>query len=822
MNIKKGFTLVELVVAIAILGVITLMAIPTVNTVQKNNRKSKYLAYEKSLKAASKSYTDAYDEDLFGATNSGCATITYSDLKEKDLATDIQLKGTSCNNNNTFVYVIKSKNGNYKYFSNIECSEGNSIVYSNHEIARDKCQIEDGKGPKINILATPEKNTYYIGDKPKIKLIITDNGIGLRENQKLTYEWYKNGTKIPNTKKTIEFKNKNYQGRAVKIISIPSDFENNIDEPTNLTIKVTGKVYDVNLNYTTSPEKNTSEPIQKTLHYFVGALYIKYKVNGAKMINPHNQNYKISNDYVAKGTNIKVHKVKYKGKINLWNYNNKGLVNLKKDFHHMDAKKEWKKGSNIYDQDKNPPYEMNAFGVSENALKKQDVVIEVEANWQKDKFTLTYNDNGGSGCSNKGVTREYDTKWNSNCKPVRSGYLFGGWNVNSSIIQSADLSERKATSNITATATWVHKTLTINYNANGSHIYNPTNKRCGNKDDNYHDSFYDPFYDFHYDKGDCARVYDPYLSVYNDAYYAKYGTYGYSGNNSFSRYKVSNSDSSISYDDESRYGRDYGMTHGIPNKNYGKVSITITGDQKVNILNISNKGDGIPLVKDHYHLEKGKEWNTKPNGGGVSIDQSKSLGIEDFGLTPGTMKDNETITIYANWKIDEYTLTYDNRGGTGCTTPIKRKYGESWGTLCTPTKGGEYFRGWNTRPMHVYSGAKATRDVTATASWSIYSGVNGIAVQCSRDNVFGWVTQNGTSYGPCDGLFVYGTTLAPAGHWRVTVSDFAVTFNGTNTVQTAKGHTYCFYVYSYDWSKYLTQGCQHVDPGYKSNVTLYW
>ena len=43
-------------------------------------------------------------------------------------------------------------------------------------------------------------------------------------------------------------------------------------------------------------------------------------------------------------------------------------------------------------------------------------------------------------------------------------------------------------------------------------------------------------------------------------------------------------------------------------------------------------------------------------------------------------------------------LHYDDNGGSGCSSKtITRNAGESWGTLCTPTRSGYAFKGWNTK-----------------------------------------------------------------------------------------------------------------------------
>ena len=66
MSDNRGFTLVELLVAISIMGLITLVSLPVISVITENNNKSKYKKYDESLVSSAKLYTDAYTIDLFG------------------------------------------------------------------------------------------------------------------------------------------------------------------------------------------------------------------------------------------------------------------------------------------------------------------------------------------------------------------------------------------------------------------------------------------------------------------------------------------------------------------------------------------------------------------------------------------------------------------------------------------------------------------------------------------------------------------------------------------------------------------------------------
>jgi len=111
---NKGFTLVELLVVIVILGIITGFTIPLIRNIQKSNKNSKFKVYEKALVDNAKLYVDAYGEDIFGQANYGCNEVPFEDMNKKMFVKDIQEKGVTCNNPQTFVRIIKL-NDKYTY-----------------------------------------------------------------------------------------------------------------------------------------------------------------------------------------------------------------------------------------------------------------------------------------------------------------------------------------------------------------------------------------------------------------------------------------------------------------------------------------------------------------------------------------------------------------------------------------------------------------------------------------------------------------------------------------------------------------------------------
>lgn len=144
---NKGFTLIEVLVAITIMGIITVMALPGVQQLQSRNRERKYEKYGESLVSSAKLYVDSNGEDIFGYAVSGCADITFSELEAKALAKDYETNGITCVGNmtnadlrdDTFIHVEK-KNNKYVYQPYITCTDKTGkIVYQTTDVVN-RCE----------------------------------------------------------------------------------------------------------------------------------------------------------------------------------------------------------------------------------------------------------------------------------------------------------------------------------------------------------------------------------------------------------------------------------------------------------------------------------------------------------------------------------------------------------------------------------------------------------------------------------------------------------------------------------------------------------
>lgn len=100
-----------------------------------------------------------------------------------------------------------------------------------------------------------------------------------------------------------------------------------------------------------------------------------------------------------------------------------------------------------------------------------------------------------------------------------------------------------------------------------------------------------------------------------------------------------------------------------------------------------------------------KEWNTKADGSGDRYADGASV---------ITLAAEGEVTLYAQWKINQYTITFDTQGGSAIA-PITQDYGTAVTAPPAPTREGYTFAGWDKEiPKKI-----PAESVTITAKWTI-------------------------------------------------------------------------------------------------------
>ncbi len=192
MSNNKGFTLVELLVAVSILAILTIIAIPTLRAFQQKNQTTQYANYKKSLQTSGKLYNDSYSDDVFGEAPFGCEKVELKELMNKNVAKDISLKDVSCNisYNNSFV-VLRKFGSEYSYKAYLHCEDSkHSVRYSDMNGEFGLC-ANANKPPRVDVTY---KEAQSNKNKNKSVVVSLIDEYGFTANQSFEYGWTKKTT----------------------------------------------------------------------------------------------------------------------------------------------------------------------------------------------------------------------------------------------------------------------------------------------------------------------------------------------------------------------------------------------------------------------------------------------------------------------------------------------------------------------------------------------------------------------------------------------------------------------------------------------------
>ena len=114
---NKGFTLVELLGVIVILGIIGTLVTPLVINLINEGKEDVNAMQQETVKRAAKNYANAHIYSLEDCDNCVVATLTLRDLKYEGFLEEKELKDitTDAKIEDSAKVQIKKENGKYKY-----------------------------------------------------------------------------------------------------------------------------------------------------------------------------------------------------------------------------------------------------------------------------------------------------------------------------------------------------------------------------------------------------------------------------------------------------------------------------------------------------------------------------------------------------------------------------------------------------------------------------------------------------------------------------------------------------------------------------------
>ncbi len=454
---------------------------------------------------------------------------------------------------------------------------------------------------------------------------------------------------------------------------------------------------------------------------------------------------------------------------------------------------------------------------------KKDDVVTLYAQWQKVKYTITYNLNKGSNNNANPSAYYVDSAAITLQNPIRKGYTFGGWYSDSAYTKKVTSIAKGSTGNRTLYAKWNANKYNIKFHANGATSGSMSNQTGLKYDATYTltaNAYKKTGYAFnswntkvdgsgtvYKDKasvknlstknGQTVTLYAQWKKVkYTIAYNLNGGT-----NNSGNPAAFYVDSNAITLKNPTKKGYTFGGWYSDTayTKKVTSIAKGSTGNRtlyakwNVNKYNVKFHGNGANsgTMKNLSGLKYNASytltgnaykktgyafngWNTKADGKGTVYKNKAS--VKNLTATNG-----QTVTLYAQWKKVKYTITYNMNGGTNNSSNPTAYYVTSGNiTLKNPSRKGYIFGGW-------YSDSAYKKKVTSIAKGStgnriLYAkwSVNKYNVKFHGNGANSGTMKNQTGLKYNASYTLTGNAYKKTGH----------AFNGWNTRADGKGTVY--------------------------------
>ena len=304
--------------------------------------------------------------------------------------------------------------------------------------------------------------------------------------------------------------------------------------------------------------------------------------------------------------------------------------------------------------------------------------ITVKAQWEINQYTITFDTNGGSEIAP--ITQDYGTKITAPDKPTRKGYTFKGWDK--------EIPETMPAENMTVKAQWEINQYTITFDTNGGSEIAPITQDYGTEI-TAPDNPTRKGYTFKgWDKEIPKTMPAENITVKAQWKINQYTiTFDTNGGSEIAPITQDYGTEITAPDNPTRKGYTFkGWDKEIP-ETMSAENITVKAQWEINQYTITfdtNGGSEIaPITQDYGTKITAPD---KPTRKGYTF---KGWDKE----IPETMP-AENMTVKAQWEINQYTITFDTNGGSEIA-PITQDYGTEITAPDNPTRKGYTFKGWD-------------------------------------------------------------------------------------------------------------------------------
>ena len=687
MKNEKGFTLTELLSVIVIIGIISMFAWPAVDKVVEDGKNSKYETYGKSMVAAAKVYTDAFEEDMFHyeedlddlrAVKGQCYIIQLEDLIDKSYVKDYTDGDMTCVSDGSFVKVLRVK-GKYTYTPYLAC--GNRV------------DLVDGKLPDDKILfLSPELSQSQIDNGEHHYDNSNDNCNLLLSGYVITYD---NNGGSGCTSKQVDF---NPSG-PIKWGELCVPYKKRFTFT---------KWYKAGTTQEVTADTVATEDIDVKAQWRKNRVYFIYKTTGGTFLPAHKAGMTVDGEIIKLNGSETFHYVDYDATLSsagLADYNNSTYINIGKLGYHAVNGKEWKVETiKRYDQRakewktvrpiQNEYSHTTVYDAADFCdATEGDCRVYLAPNWDttKNKIFVRQNSNGGALKATHGAGISIETGGNvkvSNSKIYNNKYYVtsvtygetmdgsGFWNWN----HSDYINLQKTGYSITTDGYGeIWKT------SDGSRIFDQYSRYAFDVLKPYVDDGCNPDY------SNCfLTVYANWsLNIVKVVYHTNGGTFSTTNAN------LSESGGTIYLN---------GTNEAVHTFYYGQSMSDVTGTSGLadwdnsSFINIRRRG---------YHAADHAEWNTQANGNGKSFDDHV---VYDTSELCDASNGDCTVHLYPKWVINHIYVHQNANGGVLAT---KNCTSNDCGTL-TIGEGGNvrYNNSYNLRDV-TYGGT-----ITSSGFWN--------------------------------------------------------------------------------------------------------